>query len=456
MEYKRVVTVARFVTKDTGALLNRRTDGRVVTIGRRADEISAGLGYFGKVIEQSAGTSILDYGVWCDLCYPHVVGVFGTRGSGKSFDIGVLVEDIGGADGVTTGSVPSAASVVFDIQNQFWTLGLAPDPCLPEDLDQIASLERWALMPAALRLKNWTPAGCRPVLPVSETFRISPSQLSGDDWLALLEVDRYSPIGQALLTLVEEAESREPVHLVGSIPSTRGLAAFQQSTIDALRWRLQALAETALVGEPGVTVDDFLQTETVNVVLLRDLPDSLRALCVGVLVRLLVARMSGYHQGRRVARRFHEEVPPGNLPDRLWVFIDEAHTVVPRERRTAASDPLVDAVKRGRDAGVSAVFATQQPSAVDTRLMSQVDMTVTHALGFESDLQAALARMPTRNSVEYARRGFAMPSLGDTIRSLGPGEALLADSTNGRVFALQVRPRVTAHGGNTPPVEGKT
>ena len=453
MDYKRVITNARFVTKDTGVLLNRGPGSRTVTVGRRADEISAGLGYFGKVVEQSAGTSVLDYGVWCDLCYPHVIGVFGTRGSGKSFDIGVLVEDVGGADGVITGTAPSAASVVFDIQNQFWTLGLAPDPHLPEDLDQIAALERWALVPSALQLKNWTPSGCHPVLPTSQTFRISPSQLNGEDWLALLEVDRYSPIGQALLTLIEETENLEPAHLVASIPRCKGLAAFQQTTIDALLWRLQALVATTLVGEPGVTVEDFLQTETVNVVLLRDLPDSLRALCVGVLVRLLVARMSGYHQALRVARRLHDRVPTRTLPDRLWVFVDEAHTVVPRERRTAASDPLVDAVKRGRDAGVSAVFATQQPSAVDTRLMSQVDITVTHALGFESDLQAALARMPTRNNVEYARRGFTMPSLGDTIRCLGPGEAILADSTNGRVFALQVRPRVTAHGGNTPPVE---
>ena len=455
MGYKRVVTTARLTTKDTGALLNRKTARRIVTVGCRTGELSNGLGYFGKVMEQSAGTSVLDYGVWCDLCYPHVIGVFGTRGSGKSFDIGVLAEDIGGIDGVTTGTIPSAASVIFDVQNQFWTLGLAPDSGLPEDLDQIASLKRWALDPSALEIRNWTPAGNYPILPTSHTFRISPSHLTGDDWLAMLEIDRYSPIGQALLTLIREVESHELANMVKSIPSCSALASFQPSTIDALLWRLQALAETKLIGEPGVTADDFLKAKTTNVMLLRDLPDALRALCVGVLVRLLVTRMSTYHQSCRVARRLHKQAPTGDLPDRLWIFIDEAHTVVPRERRTAASDPIVDAVKRGRDAGVSAVFATQQPSAVDTRLMSQVDITVTHALGFESDLQAAIARMPTRNNVEYARRGFTMPSLSDTIRCLGPGEAILADSANGRVFALQTRPRVTAHGGNTPPVESQ-
>ena len=450
MDYKRVITKARFVTKNTGALLNRETANKIVTVGRRADELSTGLGYFGKIVEQSAGASVLDYGVWCDLCYPHVIGIFGTRGSGKSFDIGVLVEDVGGIGEVTTGTVPSATSIVFDVQNQFWTLGLAPDPNLHEDLDQIVSLKHWALEPSTLQLRNWTPAGCRSILPTSRTFRISPSNLTGDDWLAMLEVDRYSPIGQALLTLIGEVECHELTDLVEAIPSCSALASFQQSTVDALLWRLQALANTELVGEPGVAVDDFLKAKEVNVMLLRDLPDALRALCVGVLVRLLVTRMSAYHQSCRVARRLQKQIPTGDLPDRLWLFIDEAHTVVPRERRTAASDPVIDAVKRGRDAGVSAVFATQQPSAVDTRLMSQVDITVTHALGFESDLQAAVARMPTRANIEYSRRGFVMPSLGDTIRCLGPGEAILADAANGRIFALQTRPRVTAHGGNTP------
>ena len=453
MKYKRVITSARFVTKDTAALLNRQGNSRIVTIGCRTDGQSGPLGYVGKVIEQSAGTSVLDYAVWCDLSYPHVIGIFGTRGSGKSFGIGVLVENISGAKHVTSGSNPSTASVIFDIQNQFWTLGLSPDHTLPEDVQHVAQLKRWALEPTRLNTRNWTPAGCNVMLPSSDIFRISPSQLAVDDWLALLQLDRYSPMGQALLTLIRQAKRREPSDLVTLARSCSALASFQQGTTDALVWRLQALAETELVGEPGVSVDDILLAGSVNVILLRDLSESLRALCVGVLTRLLVSRMSTYHQTLRVARRLHETKADSHVPERLWFLIDEAHTVVPREGRTVASSPVIDAVKRGRDSGVSAVFATQQPSAVDTRLLSQVDMTITHALGFENDLQAALARMPTRTNVAYTRKGFAMPSLGDTIRCLAPGEAVMADSASGRVFALQIRPRLTAHGGNTPPAE---
>ena len=112
--------------------------------------------------------------------------------------------------------------------------------------------------------------------------------------------------------------------------------------------------------------------------------------------------------------------------------------------------PLIDYVKRGRDAGLSLVFATQQPSAVNHKLLSQVDLTLTHTLGFEADLNAAVARMPTRTAVDYEIDSQKVGSLKDVIRSLRPGEAVVADGFSDRIFVAKIRPRVTAHGGSTP------
>ena len=296
----------------------------------------------------------------------------------------------------------------------------------------------------------WLPAGLESPLPRTRTFRLSPHQLQTSDWLAALELERYSAMGQALLTLLNDGGSREPHALASRAIPGEALDTFQQSTIDALRWRLLALAESGLIQDPGVDVGALLVPNRVSVFLLRELEEGLRALIVGVLMRLFSARMGSYHQARRVSRRLRSESPAESIPERLWVFVDEAHVVVPKVGRTPASAPVVDYVKRGRDAGLSLVFATQQPSAVDDRLMSQVDMTLTHSLGFESDLHAAIGRMPTRTSIKYDRSGFSLPSLADTIRSLDPGEAVIADAANGRIFLSRIRPRLSAHGGNTP------
>ena len=41
-----------------------------------------------------------------------------------------------------------------------------------------------------------------------------------------------------------------------------------------------------------------------------------------------------------------------------------AHVVAPKDQNSPARDALIEYVKRGRDAGLSLVMATQQPSAI--------------------------------------------------------------------------------------------
>lgn len=289
-------------------------------------------------------------------------------------------------------------------------------------------------------------------MPEAQIFQIAPKQLCADDWLAILEQERYSPMGQALLELLKKCENQHPSALAqNSIPNV--LSSFQSSTVDGLRWRLEAIAEMNLIGETGVDIKELLKQGRISVMLLRNLPENMRALATGVLARLLAVRMSEHHQSRKVARRRGNLVSGDNSPERLWLVLDEAHVIVPNEGKTPASDPLIDYVKRGRDSGLSLIFATQQPSAVDNKLMSQADITFTHGLSFDSDIQAAIKRMPADTSHEYRQNGQKISSLGGAIRSLSPGETIVADATSSRIFVKRIRPRLTAHGGNTPPNE---
>ena len=448
---KRVLTSAKLRTKATSSQLNVDSVTRSISIGRRADSSTATFGFFGKACEHSGGSSVLDHSVWLDIEYPHVIGVFGSRGSGKSFDLGVAAECISGMQGVTQGGNSESAVLILDVQNQFWTLGFKPDPNLPEDGRHLADLEHWGLSPSRVpNVKVWLPAGTFGSDSGFSEFRLAPSQLSDEDWLATLGLERFSPMGQALLDLLEQRPNSLPADLRDL--ATRGATArgFQDSTIEGLRWRLASLVKTDLVGRPGLSIDDLCAKGTVSVLLLRELPDSMRQLVTGVISRLISDRFGKFQQKMRLARRSHETQPAEDLPKSVWLIVDEAHVLVPSGARTAASGPLVDYVKRGRDAGLSLLFATQQPSAVDSRLMSQVDITFTHTLGFEVDISAAIQRMPTRTSISYQHAGSELPSLGDAIRTLDPGECIVADSASGRAFAMRVRPRVTAHGGNHP------
>lgn len=444
---KRLVKVldrARFATAAPASQLNFDSVNRSIVVGRPGDSG----GYIGRACEISKGKNILDASVWFNAGFPGVIGIFGMRGTGKSFNLGVFAECLAGMKQVVAGDAPLPAIVIFDIQNQFWTLSAAPDNEL--DKKHLDMLSKWKLSPGAVKnVRCWTPAGVECVVPEAKEYQIAPKQLDASDWLALLEQERYSPMGQSLLELLRRGKSHAPSDLAASARSG-GLSSFQSGTVDALRWRLESVAETGIIGSPGIDIGEFLVPGQISVVLLRQLPESLRALTAAILTRLLSARMTSFHQRQRIAKRGKMAPSEQSMPRQVWIMMDEAHIIAPREGNTPANEPLIDYVKRGRDSGLSLIFATQQPSAVDDKLMSQVDMTITHSLGFEADIQAAIARMPTRKPADYKYDGDALPSPGDLIRSLNPGQAVLADSANKRPFLIQMRPRLSVHGGDTP------
>ena len=444
MKYKKVFTSARYHTSAPNTF-EIDTKSKSLRVGSRDD--SSQSVFLGKVIEQGKASNILDYGIYCDVGFPHVVGIFGSRGSGKSFDLGVFLEGIFDEEVATTD-----AAIVFDVQDQFWTLGYIPDEAISSDREQIASLEDWGILPRQLKgIKVWVPAGSDTQVPNASEFTLEPSQLSISDWLAVLRLDRYSPMGQALISLLHMLGSRTPSELAMSCNDVV-LGSFQQGTIDGLRWRLESFSATNVLGKVGLSIDELIRPGSLNVLLMRNLSDTVRSLIVGVVARLVADRLGRIQQARRVALRTRSTSAADykDITGRLWMVLDEAHVLVPSDELTAATEPLIDYVKRGRDAGLSLIFATQQPSAVDKKLMSQADITITHMLGIEADISAAIARMPTRSTVEYEIDNHKVSGIGDIIRSLGPGEAILADGASDRIVVAKVRPRQSAHGGTTP------
>ena len=124
--------------------------------------------------------------------------------------------------------------------------------------------------------------------------------------------------------------------------------------------------------------------------------------------------------------------------------------VAPRDQVSPARDALIEYVKRGRDAGLSLVLATQQPSALDDRILSQVNLTFSHRLSFQSDINAAVNRIPTKSIKAMTFKGTNFTDFSDMIRVLDVGQSFLGDQGSSRAVLIQIRPRVTAHGGYSP------
>lgn len=122
--------------------------------------------------------------------------------------------------------------------------------------------------------------------------------------------------------------------------------------------------------------------------------------------------------------------------DRLpWLLVDEAHAVVD----TVAERPLRTIVTRGRHPGVSLVLGTQRPAAIPPVAISQADLIVSHRLTATADVEALSTARPTYLEESVVER---LPE--------GVGEAVVIDDTTESAVTVQVRPRRTPHGGDSP------
>ncbi|MFA7133269.1 MAG: hypothetical protein WC108_08235, partial [Bacteroidales bacterium] len=89
----------------------------------------------------------------------------------------------------------------------------------------------------------------------------------------------------------------------------------------------------------------------------------------------------------------------------------------------------------------SMVLATQQPSAINSKVLSQVDIFLSHKLVFNDDIHAVQKRMPAIIPEAYKDPNF--------IKTLPVGVALTGDrgEETKRAFILKIKPRLSQHEG---------
>lgn len=430
--------------------------GNNIVFGRTLSaENYNGLLYIGKILENTSGKNYLSSDAWIDTTFPHVIYITGTRGSGKSFDLGVLLE------GISALSTPSSiqngvepiTSILIDTQSQFWTLKYKPNPSIDANKTQIDELRRWNIEPNSLsNCTLWIPPKTEKITGDELVFHLRADQVKHEEWCALIHEATYSPQGHIIGQTIDRLNGA-PYSLddmIGYISTPSNWLNINESSRNAVAYKLEDYRRTGLFSKDGLDIKELLVPGRCNVFLLRDLRNEDKALITGLIARQLFTVMGEFHKKLKVSRFFSKNDDIPNLPSKVWLMIDEAHVVAPSDSPSPAREALIEYVKRGRDAGLSLIMATQQPSAIDDRILSQVNITLSHRLSFQSDIQAAVNRVPTRLLTSLKLGGVEVKDFGEMLRFLDSGECFLGDHNTSRVVMLKVRPRVTSHGGYSP------
>lgn len=429
--------------------------GNNVVFGRTLDgENYEKLIYLGKILENTSGKNYLNADAWLDVTFPHVVYITGTRGSGKSFDLGVLLEGVSQLNSpspIQNGVTP-ICSIVIDTQSQFWTLNYPPNPAVPENKIQLEELRRWNIKPNSLQnCRLFLPPKSGTITGTEQIFQIKASDVRHEEWCSLIGEAVYSPQGHVLGQAVEAMQGDYSLDdLIAYIATASNWQNVPEASRNALVYKLDGYRRTGLFGAKGIDIRELLKPSQCSVFLLRDIRNEDKALISAVIARQLSTIMGEHHKRAKVSRFFAKDERDDGLPQKVWLFIDEAHIVAPSGSPSPATDALIDYVKRGRDAGLSLVMATQQPSAVDDRILSQVNVTLSHRLTFQTDINAVMNRIPTKLLRELKYAGKEISDFGDMLRYLEAGECFIGDHSTSRTVLASIRPRVTSHGGYSP------
>ena len=367
-----------------------------------------------------------------DALRPHSIIICGKRGTGKSYTLGTIVEEI---KNLPWEIQKHLSVMIIDVQGIFWTMKYPNNTRKSREL-----LKQWGMEPKGIDIKVYVPEGQaekfrKAGVKYDGTFSIKPSSLRPDQWLDLFGLEMTNPVGILLQTVTSKLQGTHYTidNLIYAISQAEG---FDNEKI-VLKNLLDASKQWGIFGERGFP--DILVPGKASVIDVSMTPESMRTVLFAVLAEQIL-------EERIEARRQEElgiiESAEIKRKPMCWIVMDEAHNFVPAKGRVASSEILLRIAKEGRQPGVSTVFATQMPNKLHSDIIAQSDMIISHRLTARSDVEALKAIMQTYMLFGIEKYLNELPRL--------KGTAIILDDNSERIYKVRTRPRTSWHAGSSP------
>ena len=359
--------------------------------------------------------------------------VCGKRGTGKSYSLGNVIEEV-------NREMPDTVPLVVDPMGIYWTMAEPND-------EQQDLLWDWGMQPTGFDTTLLVPGDpterygtevydemMRRGIEI-ESLRLNPSDISPDGWCELFDLNINKPMGIALYRAVRSLnESQDFFDLDELIEEVEYDEKANERTVDALVNRLEMAHEWGIFSDSYTDIWNNLDPSRINILDVSVLDPGkygLRNLVVYVLTKKIFDE-------RSKARRREELQLSSDIP-KVWLFIDEAHNFAPSGSSSLAKDTLIRWIKEGRQPGLSLGIATQQPSAVSSDVVSQMDLIFCHKITTRTDIQSL-------NELSQEYMGSQLKTYIKKIDKVG--EAVCVDDEREVVKQVQMRPRMSQHGGS--------
>jgi len=380
-----------------------------------------------------------------DVARSHVVLVAGKRGSGKSYTLGVIAEEL---TNLPEEASQNIGSLIFDTMGIYWTMKYK------NEKDK-SLLEDWELKPKNLPVKVFVPFGhyesyLGEGIPVDESFALDPMELNTEDWILTFGLEITNPVSvliQRTIAELKKGKSFDISEIIFNLENDKKSPPEIKNAAIGLFEAANTWGIFASEGRETTQVKDLISGGRTTVLDLSVYNSvgafNIRALVISLLSKKIFNQRMEYRKKEEVASVSHRlsmlsENEKKEYP-LVWIFVDEAHEFLPLNGKTAATDALIQLLREGRQPGISIVLATQQPGQIHHDVMTQSDIVIAHRVTSKQDLEALNFIMQSYILESVKKQMDDLPSL--------KGSAIILDDNSERIYPARIRPRFTWHGG---------
>jgi len=423
-----------------------------IVIGRNEQDKNSfknkGLVFLGKGYVKMGQYTSLSNRILMDIVRSHVILVAGKRGSGKSYTLGVIAEELSNLPKETSQNI---ASLIFDTMGIYWTMKFQNE----KDKEL---LKDWGLESKNLPVKVFVPFGqyrkyLEKGIPIDEKFALDVTELNAEDWILTFGLGMTEPISVLIERTLAKLKKQGDFNIKEIVLNLEKDEKTSKEIKNAAVVLFEAAATWGVFADgtqEPTQVKDLITAGTTSVLDL-SFYNSVGVFNVRALVISLISKKI-FNQ--RMESRKKEEIKSVSKgleyfsgsekkeDPLVWMFIDEAHEFLPLDRKTIATDALIQILREGRQPGISLVLATQQPGQIHRDVMTQSDLVISHRVTSQPDLEA----------LNYIMQSYLFNSIKKYMDDLPTlkGSAIVLDDNSERIYPIRIRPRFTWHGGEAP------
>lgn len=407
--YSYSASVVGYFDKAMGEFINPRTNPACgVKIEGAGEDVlkdiskvrtgDPGSAFIGNVLGEKTGIVLSVR----DIVSQHV-SVIASTGAGKSYTVGVLVEEL-------LKPYNMAPVLIFDPHGEYSSLS---------EISDMAEFVTSSYRPKV-----------RKVLPKDIKIRIS--DLTVGDFISIMDdgtmSDKMKTLFRSAYHNLKNDKKKQFTRNELKLQIEALRDSNNESTIEGINWRFLKLNAPIFDDFQTIPLAEYFKVGQLTIMDVSGIEETFQQLIASVMLRRLFDAREGTENNR-----YNESHVDKFLPYPVFLVIEEAHRFAPQSGEAKSKSILKTILSEGRKFGIGVCLVSQRPSKLDADSLSQCMTQITMRIINPTDQQQIA------QSIESASRDLI-----SELPSLAKGQAIISGVAINTPALVKIRPRLTS------------